>query len=179
MKTFKYSAAIGIGAFLFGCGSQANTNVTVSVNKAPSNAANAAATTVETAATVATVADEAHATGSLATPSDAYRTAYALREKKDLAGMKRVLSKDIIQFLEMMAESEKKTLDDEVAQMFEKPQAKTVEVRNEKIKGDRASVEYLDETGEWDIMDFVKEGKDWKLSLPDKDSPEAPPKKGK
>jgi hypothetical protein len=158
-------------AIMFGCGSPTNintSNVNSNVNSVPVNA------NVQAASPAAPVAESSGAF-SLATPSDAYRTAYAIRDKKDIAGMKKVLSKEVIEFLEMMAEGEKKTLDDQIAQMFVRPQAETAETRNEKIKGNRATVEYLDEEGNWDIMDFVKEGQDWKLTLPDKDSPENTP----
>ena len=114
---------------------------------------------------------DAPTTGSLATPTDAYKTAYELRKKKDVAGLKKIMSKDIIEFLTMMGESEKpkKSLDEMIAEMFEKPQADKAEVRNEKIAGDRATVEYLTETGNWKTMDFEKiEGK-WLLSFPKAD----------
>ncbi len=167
----KFVVFAASAAMMFGCGSPANTNtaiVNTNVNTAPMN-------TNVTAASPAVPAAESTVEFSLATPSDAYRTAYAIREKKDVAGMKKVLSKDVIEFLEMMAEVEKKTLNDQIAEMFLRPQAKTAETRNEKIKGNRATIEYLDEEGNWDIMDFVKDGQDWKLALPDKDSPENKP----
>lgn len=120
--------------------------------------------------------------GSLATPEDAYRTAYALREKKDVAGLKRTLSKEVIEFLTLMGEGEKKSLDEEIATMFEKPQAKTNEFRNVKISGDRASLEYPDDKGAWKTMDFVKEDGEWKMAFPPKEDIEiessAPTKKG-
>jgi hypothetical protein len=173
----KILKCVAVGAagvtFLFGCGGQANINTaTGNQNITVTNINKVEPTPLPSIAPPA-------AGFSLATPTDAYRTAHALREKKDLAGMKRVLSKDVIEFFTMIAEEEKKTVDDEIAQMFEKPQAKTAESRNETIKGDKASIEYLDEKGEWKVMDFVKEGQDWKLSLPSKDSPEpaAPGKK--
>ena len=117
--------------------------------------------------------------GSLATPTDAYKTAYVAREKKDYEGLKRTLSKDVLGFLTDIGEAEHKTLEDEIKQMFDKPQAKTAETRSEKITGDTAVVEYLDENGGWKWMDFVKEGNDWKLTLPSKDTPsgEGPAKK--
>ncbi len=46
-------------------------------------------------------------------------------------------------------------------------QAATAEVRNEKITGETATLEYLDETGKWKVMDFIKEGSDWKMTIPD------------
>jgi predicted lipid-binding transport protein (Tim44 family) len=105
-------------------------------------------------------------TGSLATPADAYKTAYAARQKKDVEGLKRVLSKDALDFFTTVAEADKKTVEDVLRQMAERPQAPTAETRNEKVTDDRATLEYLDEKGKWKTMDFVKEGGDWKLTIP-------------
>lgn len=154
-------AFAAVVAGLLGCGAPANTNIAnTNTNTVMANTNKAEPTPVDTTAS----------SGSLATPSDAYRTAYAIREKKDVDGMKKIMSKEVIEFLTMMADREKKTLDDQIAEMFNKPQAKTAETRNEKITGDRATIEYLDETGSWDVMDLVKEGAEWKLTLPDNDS---------
>jgi len=116
-------------------------------------------------------------TGSLATPTDAYRTAHAFRAKKDVQGMKRVLSKAILEFFTEIGKMEKKSLDDMLLELCEKPQTPTAEARNEKITGDRATIEYKEENGEWKEMDFIKEGGEWKLTLPKADAPGAPPKK--
>ncbi|MEO8041980.1 MAG: hypothetical protein ABI646_05135 [Acidobacteriota bacterium] len=160
-----YSVLIaGMAAGSYGCGGPANMNIAnTNTNQ------NVAPTNVNKAADAPTPAVEVAATGSLATPADAYRTAYAIRDKKDVAGMKKIMSKDVIEFLTMIGKEEKKTLEEEIATMFDRPQAKTAETRNEKISGDRATIEYLDEDGKWKTMDFVKEGADWKLSLPGKD----------
>ncbi len=56
-------------------------------------------------------------TGSLATPTDAYKTAYDLRKKKDIEGLKKVMTKDILDFLKMMGEDDKKSLDDMLREM--------------------------------------------------------------
>lgn len=103
---------------------------------------------------------------SLATPTDAYKTGYAARKNKDIATLKRVMSKDALGFLTDMAEIDKKTLDDLLKDLTEKPQAATPETRNLKITGNRATLEYLDEEGKWTTMDFSKEGSDWKIDLP-------------
>ena len=147
---------------------------------ASSNIGNAGAANSNTVArantTVVPVApdDDAPAArvGSLATPSDAYRTAYDLRKQKDVAGLKKIMSPDITEFLTMMAEAETKTLDDLVNEMCDKPQADRVEVRNEKISGDIATVEYLTETGAWKTVDFEKINGEWRLTLPKADGPE-------
>lgn len=103
---------------------------------------------------------------SLATPTDTYKTGYAARQKKDLETLKRVLSKDAIGFLTDIGNTEKKSLDDQLRGLAETPQAATAETRNEKISGNRATLEYLDETGKWTEMQFVKEGNEWKIDLP-------------
>jgi hypothetical protein len=115
--------------------------------------------------------DSAAPTGSLATPSDAYRTAFALRQKKDGQGLKRVLSKEIIEFFTEMGKVSNKSLDEMLDELTQKPQSAAPEVRNEKITGDRAILEYKDDKGEWKEMDFVKEGGEWKLTLPRAERP--------
>jgi hypothetical protein len=104
--------------------------------------------------------------GSLATPADAYKAAYAARQKKDVAALKKVLSADALDFFTEMGKEEKKSLDDILKELSERPQAKTAETRNEKIDGNKATLEYLDDKGNWSPMDFIKEGNDWKLTIP-------------
>jgi hypothetical protein len=65
-----------------------------------------------------------------------------------------------------MGKAEQKTLDDELKELCAAPQATTAEAGNEKITGDHATLEYLDEKGKWSAMGFVKEGDDWKMTLP-------------
>jgi hypothetical protein len=103
---------------------------------------------------------------SLTTPTEAYKTAYELRKKKDVAGLKAIMSDDIKEFLTMMGEADKKSLDDMVREICEKPQADRAEVRNEKIKGDTATVEYLTEKGDWKTMDFEKVDGKWLMGFP-------------
>ncbi|HKS27187.1 MAG TPA: hypothetical protein VJS44_05180 [Pyrinomonadaceae bacterium] len=129
-----------------------NTNTQPAANSSPAEAAK--------------TSESPSASGSLATPTEAYRTAYAARKNKDIAGLKRVLSKEVQDFLTEMGKEEKKTLDDQLKELADRPQADKAESRNEKIDGDRATLEYLNERGTWSTMDFVKEGSDWKISLP-------------
>jgi hypothetical protein len=116
---------------------------------------------------------------SLASPTQAYQTAYAARQKNDLAGLKRVLSKAMLGFLQDIGKGEQKTLDDELKELVATPQAPTAEVRNEKITGNNATLEYLDEKGKWSLMGFVKEGADWKMTLPHATAPVIEQKPGK
>lgn len=166
-----FLAATFMAAFTAGCQKAANSNAAVNqpgnLNSADANAANANRPVAEKTPDVATSGF------SLATPTDAYKTAWAIREKKDVEGMKKVVSKDIIEFMTEIGKAEKKSLDEELKDLCDRPQAKTPETRNEKITGNTATIEYLDETGNWRTMDFIKEGSEWKLTINQEDKPTA------
>jgi hypothetical protein len=135
--------------------------------KAAGNANQPATPTPENAK-AGTAKSEADATpaGSLATPTDAFKTAYAARQKKDIEGLKRAFSKDALEFFSVMGEGDSKSPDTALKQMVEQPQSPNSDVRNEKIDGDKATVEYQNAKGDWVEMNFVKEGHEWKLTLP-------------
>jgi hypothetical protein len=141
---------------------------TTNVNANSSTTNTTASTTTNTNKPEAAKTEDStsSSTGSLATPTDTYKTGYAARQKKDIAALKRVLSKDALQFLTEVGKEEKKTLDDELKELAERPQAPTAETRNEKITGERATLEYLNERGTWALMNFAKEGDDWKIDIP-------------
>ena len=105
-------------------------------------------------------------TASLATPTDAYKAFHEYSRRKDIPQLRRALSKEILEFFTAMAKAQNRTLDEELMQLAEKPKAPTAESRNERITGNRALIEFKDERGEWKEMDFVREGGEWKLTLP-------------
>lgn len=154
---------------LSACQSSAgNGNGNGSVSNATTNTTNQTTSNTNQGEAAKTETSPASATGSLATPTETYKTAYAARQNKDIAGLKRVLSKEALQFLTEVGKDEKKSLDDQLKDLADRPQAAKAETRNEQIEGERASLEYLNERGEWRNMDFVKEGNDWKIGLPKK-----------
>lgn len=104
---------------------------------------------------------------SMATPTETYKTAFAARQNKDVKALKKVLSKEILEFFAEIGSAEQKSLDDQLKTLADKKQAATVEVKNEKISGGKATLEYLDENGNWKTMDFVKESGVWKITFPD------------
>ena len=117
---------------------------------------------------------EAGTPASLATPSEAYKTAYAIRQKKDVQALKQVMSREMTAYFTEMGKTQKKSLDQVLALLVEQPQAPTAETRNERISDDRAVLEFKDASGKWLPMDFVKEDGGWKMAL----SKVAAPKKG-
>jgi hypothetical protein len=141
-------------------------NANANANRSATTTASPTSTSTNQAEAAKTENSTSSGTGSLATPTEAYKTGYTARQKKDIEGLKRVLSKDALQFLTDVGKDEKKTLDDQLKALAERPQAPTAEARNEKITGDRATLEYLNEKGAWSVMHFAKEGNDWKIDLP-------------
>ena len=155
MKLNKHLAAAGLLAVISGAACQSAANNTAVANT--SNAAANAANTVQTpAASAAVTADS---------PTAAYHAAYTARKNKDIAALKKLMAKDILEFFALVGEEDKKSVDDMLRELADRPQADTAEARNEKITGDKATIEYLDENGKWRPMDFVKEDGVWKLTL--------------
>jgi hypothetical protein len=99
-------------------------------------------------------------------PTEAYKKAFKARQNKDIEGLKRLLSKKLINFLMENGKLENKTLDEQLKELTERPQAQMALVRDEKIYDDDAKLEYLDEDGKWIEMSFVREDGEWKLTLP-------------
>jgi hypothetical protein len=164
-----------VALFALGCAMACQTNTTPngsianqSTNETPINSAQTetktATNTNQTEIVKTEIANSS--SGSLATPTEAYKTAYAARQSKDIQGLKRVMSKDMLEFFTLIGEDQKDGVDGALMQMTEKPQGASDETRNEKITGNTATVEYLDEQGKWKTMDFIKEGSEWKLTIP-------------
>ena len=174
MKLNKY-VIIAVGLFILGWTNACSTTEVknTAVNPPPlGNTANTNQSPAVKPEATKTETDKP-AAASLATPPDAYIAAYNARQKKDLEALKKVMSKDALEFFTMMGDG--KSPDDGLKKLMERPQAATAETRNEKINGDKATLEYLDEKGNWGAMDFVKEGGDWKLTIPKGDTQKKKP----
>lgn len=91
----------------------------------------------------------------------AYTTAI---KKKDTTQMKLLLSKDSIKMAEQEAKSQNVNLDEVVKRetLFNENQ-KTVEFRNEKIDGDKATIEMKDSFNSWNTVPFIREEGVWKI----------------
>ncbi len=102
---------------------------------------------------------------SASTPTEAYKAAYAARKNKDIETLKKYIAKDMFEFLEILGDGKPNPVDEGLKQMCEMPQGPTDEVRNEKITGDKATLQYLDKDSKWTTMDLVKEDGIWKLTI--------------
>jgi uncharacterized lipoprotein len=107
------------------------------------------------------------ACGSEPKPSTPFRTLEAYTkaiQKKDTTTMKLLLSKETIKMHEQEAKSQNLTLDDIVQrETLFLPDQKVVKFRNEKIDGDKATIEMENQYGSYDTVYFVKEEDGWKI----------------
>jgi hypothetical protein len=106
---------------------------------------------------------------SSSSPTATFKAFFEAQKKKDVAGIKKTLSKKSLEMLEKAAKEQNKTVDSALTEGFEGPGGKEQtmpETRNEKIDGDNATLEVQNkETKKWDKIYFVKEEKEWKFAL--------------
>ena len=104
-------------------------------------------------------------------PTTAFEAFYEALKNKDVAGYKRIVSKAKLQQLEKEAATVNRSVDELIKLEMDGPQGavpdKLPETRNEKIAGDKATLEVKTNTGEWHTVQFVKEDGEWKLAIED------------
>jgi hypothetical protein len=98
------------------------------------------------------------------TPLDTFKSFNAAVKKKDLTSMKLLLSAASLKMHEEEAKSRGVTLDDVMkTQSLIGENQTSVGFKNEKIEGDRATIEVKDQNGRWDTIHFVMEDGVWKI----------------
>src|SRR6476469_7528449 len=99
-----------------------------------------------------------------ATPVQTFQTYVKALKKKDLTTVKLLLTNDTIKMHEQEAKAEGVTLDDIVKRdtLLGDGQT-TVEYRNEKIDGDKATLEFRTSYGTWETIPFLREHGEWKI----------------
>ena len=99
-----------------------------------------------------------------AMPVETFQTYVKALKKKDITTMKLLLSKDTIKMHEQEAKAEGVNLDDIVKRETLLGDGQTtVEYRNEKINGDKATIEFKNSYGIWETLPFVREDGEWKI----------------
>ena len=101
-------------------------------------------------------------------PTATFKAFFEAQKKKDVAAIKKTLSKASLALLEKAAKAQNKTLDTGIAEGFAggSKTEEMPEARNEKIDGDNATLEIQDtDTKKWETMYFVKEDGEWKVAL--------------
>ena len=98
-------------------------------------------------------------------PTDTLKNYIEASKKKEIAAIRKSLSKGSLELAEKSAKMQNTTVDelfkrDNMAALDEIP-----EIRNERIEGDTASVEVKDFTSGYDTIPFVKEDGEWKIAF--------------
>jgi len=101
------------------------------------------------------------ACGKKSSPTETFKAFYEAAKKKDAAGIKKTLSKNLLSKLEDEAKKANKPLDEYLINVSI-PDAMP-ETRNEKIDGDHATLEIKVRNDTWRPESFVKEDGEWKL----------------
>lgn len=97
-------------------------------------------------------------------PTKTYKAAYAAMKNKDVAAFKKVLTKKDLQDIEETAKKIGKSSDEMLKQLMEAiPLAKSDESKDEKIDGDKATLQVRNVKDEWETINLVKEDGDWKM----------------
>jgi hypothetical protein len=137
-------------------------------NKGATNTNNTNSTSNTNAANTNTTATTTATTGNYSTPTAAFKTLYEAAKANDIEGMKRSMSKKTLELIEKGAAKEKKTLEEAFSEMNKKAPSSTPPTRNEKIDGDKATLEAKnEEKDKWETVPFVKEGGQWKMAFLD------------
>lgn len=148
---------------LTGCPSSETPNTTPNTN---ANAANSGApkTNANTNPFNTSKTPEAATTNNAPTITPVVNAYYEALKKKDEAGLKKVMTQDFIKSMEKSMKEEGGTSLVVFAAELE-DLSKKIEVRNEKIEGDKAVAElkggpYVN----WTAFEFAKENGDWKYT---------------
>src|SRR5690349_18195516 len=92
------------------------------------------------------------------TPTATAQAYYEAAKKKDVATMKSLMSKKLLDLLDKAVKAQNKSLDDLLKENSDaEPPPPTFDSRNEKIDGDKATLEVnQDGKGRWQTINFVK-----------------------
>ncbi|HYJ45529.1 MAG TPA: hypothetical protein VEV81_02875 [Pyrinomonadaceae bacterium] len=102
------------------------------------------------------------------TPTEAFKSFYEAAKSKDVATIKRLLAKDAMSKMEERAKQQNKPIDDFlVAQVSDGVPPSMPDIRNEKIEGDNATLEFKGPNGDndWRTVPFSKEDGEWKIKF--------------
>lgn len=99
------------------------------------------------------------------TPLEALKAYTQAIKKKDPTTMKMLLTEGSIKMAEDEAKAQSTTVDEVIKRetLFSESQTR-VEFRNQKIDGDRATVEVKNSFGQWDVIPFNREDGEWKIA---------------
>lgn len=155
---------------LTGCSKETSnsTNVNAS-NSGASTSASPAATSTQPSSTATPMTSASGAT----TPTGAFTAYYEAIKRKDTSAVKSLFSKGTLSMMEEQAKIKNTTLDAVMKEGLEGASKdipnEVPETRNEKIDGDKATLEIRDAKKDaWDTVHFVREDGQWKMAFEEK-----------
>lgn len=123
---------------------------------------NTNATSASTPAETKPAAD----TGGMDSPTATMTTFVEALKKKDIATIKKTLSKSSVTKLEESAKAGNTTVEAILMEGEDMSNEKMPQMKNEKIDGDTATLDIEDDkTKKWDTVPFVKEDGVWKIAF--------------
>jgi hypothetical protein len=158
------AAALAAITLLAGCNKAASNTSSTNSNSTGNAGATTSPSVKPTATSNTTTSSDA------GTPTDAFKTYYNAIKNKDVEAVKALFSRATLKALEDKARAANKSPDDVFKEGLESASAEIPatmpETRNEKIEGDRATLEIKDDKkGSWDTIRFVREDGQWKMSF--------------
>ncbi len=133
------------------------------------NGSNMGATNTASTRTTNTTTTTA-TTATASSPSEVLKASFNAAKNQDVAAFKKSIATADMRELEAAVQKGGQNLVDLLKQQLAKPETPmpdSLETRNEKIDGDKATVEYKDVKGTWKTARFIKEGSEWKIKLDD------------
>lgn len=101
-----------------------------------------------------------------ATPTELFKNFYTAARGKDVAALKGMMSREALADTEREAKKRGQSLDDFLAGQGQYFPPNMPEIRNEKVEGDKASLEFRREgAANWSTAWFVKEDGEWKVNF--------------
>lgn len=99
-----------------------------------------------------------------ATPLETFKTYVRALKAKDVKAIKTLLSESTLTMHEEQAKAQRTSVDEVILrETLIGPAQTTVEFRNEKIEGERATIEVKNAFGSWETVPFVFEKGQWRI----------------
>lgn len=99
-----------------------------------------------------------------ATPVETFKTYVRALKAKDVKSIKTLLSESTMTMHEEQAKAQRTSVDEVILrETLIGPDQTTVEFRNEKIDGERATIEVKNAFGSWETVPFVFEKGQWRI----------------
>ena len=157
-----YSIIFIISAFILTACSSSQSNNTAANTANAINTANSAVNAANV--TVQNLPPEQKP--STVSPTETMKAMNEAAKAKNPAALKLVISKGTLALIEKNAQEQGTTVEELLSRDEDAPFQETPEMRNEKITGNRATVELKNtRSGEWSTLPFVKEDGVWKVAM--------------